>query len=147
MHGAIGLAGLILLRDRLATYVRPFVAGLDVEERLTAAMESLKPTAENILRADIAESEDTRKSSPVSARVFTNGQQLSIYYSWEQPEKPEAGWELAGTVYLSRAASGNWKVQTHLRSGKWEKIVQQAARLFEAKMTELQDALRSMEAE
>ena len=57
MRGAIGLSGLILLRDRLLTYTRPFIAGLDVENKLTDAMEKLKPCAFQILRDELAKKE------------------------------------------------------------------------------------------
>jgi len=147
MNGALGLAGLILLRDRLATYVRPFVAGLDVEERLTAAMEALKPIATEILKEETAKSEDAQRVSPVSATVFTNGKLLSMFYSWERHEKPEPGWELAGTVYLAKTSSGNFGVNAHVNAPKFEKIMQQASRRFEAKMEEVQKALRSMKVE
>lgn len=64
MGGALGLAGLILLSDkrghRLATFVRPFVAGLDVEAKLTNAMETLKPIALGVLQDEMAASEDAR---------------------------------------------------------------------------------------
>jgi hypothetical protein len=153
MGGALGFAGLIFLSDkrgekrgnRLATYVRPFVSGLDVEERLTAAMETLKPIAFGILREDLAKGEERRKSSPVSATVFTDGTHVSLYYSWEAPETPEAGWHLAGHVFLEKAPSGNWKVATQVTAPKFEKIMQQAARRFESKMGELQKALQTLE--
>jgi hypothetical protein len=145
MGGALGLAGLILLRDRLATYARPFVSGLDVEERLTAAMENLKPTAFGILREDAAKGEEARKASPVSARVYTNGRLLSLFYSWETEESPEPGWELAGTVFLEKAPSGNWKAQTHVAAPKWTAIMEQAARSFESKMADVTKALSALE--
>jgi hypothetical protein len=57
MGGAIGLSGLILLRDRLLTYTRPFIAGLEVEETLTDAMEKLKPIAFQILQDELPKKE------------------------------------------------------------------------------------------
>jgi hypothetical protein len=57
MGGAIGLSGLILLRDRLLTYTRPFIAGLEVEKTLTDAMEKLKPIAFQILQDELPKKE------------------------------------------------------------------------------------------
>jgi hypothetical protein len=150
MGGALGLAGLVLLSDkrgpgrRLATYIRPFVAGPDVEERLTEAMEKLKPIAFGIVRDEMEQEQD---KSPVTARVYTDGKHLSIYYSWEKPEVPEPGWELAGTVYLAKMPSGKWGARTQVTASKWKAIMLQAARRFESKMQEVEKALRGVEVE
>jgi hypothetical protein len=147
MGGSLGLAGLVLLRGRLVTYVRPFVSGIDVEERLTNAMTALEPIAFGIIRDELEEAEKTRNASPVSARVYSNGKRFSIFYSWEPEEAPEQGWELAGILYLVRATSGNWKVQTQTASLKWTKVIEQAAQRFETKMGEVQKALRGIKLE
>lgn len=136
MGGAIGIAGLILLRDRLTTFVRPFVAGLDIEQRLTAAMEDLK--------ADIFFGAKMSRA-PFWAKIYTNGQKLSCYYSWEVPQRPEHGWELAGVVYLAPTPSGNWKTETRTMDDKWAKVVRQATRLFTAKVKLALERLRNSE--
>lgn len=60
MGGAIGLAGLLILRDRLTTFVRPFIAGMKIEERLIAPIENYKQKLPAFLRDNAHHLEELR---------------------------------------------------------------------------------------
>lgn len=132
MNGAIGLAGLIFLRDKITTFARPFIPGAEVAQRLRDVIEKNKQDAVAIIRDNKDDIEEA--SSPVSAKVYTDGKQATIFWSWEPPLPPQPGWELAGTLYVVPASSGKaWQAKARF-SEKWQSLMDEALSHFNQKL-------------
>jgi hypothetical protein len=118
MGGAVGLAGFLFLRDRRTPFVRPFIAGLDIENRLQATVELYWRKTQALIRDNKDIIEET--NSPITAKVYTNGEQASIFYSLDPQRSPEPGWELAGVMYVVPNPSAKaWESKARAASEKW----------------------------
>jgi hypothetical protein len=136
MGGAIGLAGLLILRDKLTTFARPFAVGLDIENRLRNVVEQYIPKALDLLRdnAQLVEEE----TSPMWAKVYTNGERASMYYWFEPHDSPPPEWELAGVCYVvPDAVRKGWRTKLHVANSKWEEVMKLAGERFMKKVKEV----------
>lgn len=136
MGGAIGLAGFLFLRDRFTPFVRPFISGLDVEDRLKAVVTKRWEEAQVLIRENKDEVEEV--NSPASAKVYTDGNNASVFYSWQPSQKSLKGWELAGTLYSVPAATGKgWTAKARVTDPKWQAVMEQAMPHFEAEVRKM----------
>jgi hypothetical protein len=85
---------------------------------------------EQIEKSGIAE-EDL---SPASATVYTDGKNTSIFCSWERPQEPPQGWELAGMLYAVPRHNA-WAVKARM-SEKYTATMEQAISRFQAQLRE-----------
>src|ERR1035437_2006204 len=58
------------------------------------------------------------RTSPASAMVYTDGTNASVFYSWQPPQEPAKGWELAGVLYVV-AQDKAWVAKARLTEEKW----------------------------
>ena len=136
MGGAIGLGGFLFLREKFTPFVKPFIAEPGTEDRLLDAVKKSWANAEAVIQDNQGEIEQT--ITPVSAKVYTDGTNATIFYSWEPPQTPEPGWELVGTIYVTPAPTGKaWVAKARFRSEKWRAVMDQALPLFNKKLKPL----------
>lgn len=136
MGGAVGLAGFLFLRDRRASFARPFISGMEIEGKLRAIVEKRWEEMQAVLRDNEGELEEM--SSPVSAKVYTDGKQASIFYSLDPQRSPKPGWELAGVMYVvpNRSAKG-WNSKVRPASEKWAGLMSDILPHFSAAVKDM----------
>ena len=77
-------------------------------------------------------------SSPVSANVYTDGSNATVFYSWQKRQAPPEGWELAGTFIVIPAESGTgWRTKARAGDEKWCAVMEQAMPHFETEVRKL----------
>lgn len=155
MGGAIGLAGLIFLTQKnkhsLVTFVRPFTAKEGTIDRLTGAMETIKPEAVKLLKNEVAQNGDDESLislSPFTAKLYLNENldRASIYYSWEQ-DQPDPSFQFVGVFYVVRDEPGKWKPRARATNPRWSAAMAEAMPRFEKKSKEVLELLGKLQSE
>lgn len=136
MGGAVGLAGFLFLRDRRTTFVRPLVSGLDIEARLREIVEKRWQDMQAFISDNKEHVEEA--ASPITAKVYTNGEQASIFYSLDPQPSPKPGWELAGVLYVvPDPSTKEWDYKKRAASEKWDGLMSDILPYFTATVKDM----------
>ncbi len=143
MGGVIGLAGLIMLRGRLATFVRPFSAKPKTIERLTRVMENISKGGLQIVEEKITQEEN---DSPIKCKLFTDGKEATFVWPWENRQLgPE--WEFAGVFYVAVTEPGRLVPSYRATDSKWLPLMKDLMPRFDAIAKETIEAWIKIERE
>ena len=124
----------LFLRDRFTPFVRPFVSGMEIEGRLRAIVAKRWDEMQALIHSNKDEIEE--QASQAKGTVYTDGVNASIFYSWQPPQKPPKGWELAGRLYVVGQEKG-WVTKASLTDAKWQAVVEQSMPHFNSKVREV----------
>jgi hypothetical protein len=94
---------------------------------------------------DLLQSVVQEMVSPVSGQLYTNGERASLFYSWEPPQTPEAGWELAAVFYVVPApVVKGWIVKARATSEKWQGLMSDTLPFFQKRLDDLLPVLNEL---
>jgi hypothetical protein len=155
MGGPAGMAGLIFLTQKnkhsLVTFIRPFISKEGTIERLTNAMDRIKPSAFELLENEVAKNEDDDEAirkSPIKGMMYLNEtlDRASIFYDWQE-DQPEPGWQFVGVYYAVRGEDGRFHPKARATNVRWSAAMAEHLPRFEATMKKFFEALSSIKPE